>query len=433
MIFPARLARPARSCLPASRISLEKAYPMNYDFDQRINRNDTHSMKWDYIKRDGRLVRWDETDASRHDRPVLPLWVADMDFPCAQPVIDAVTEQARQGLYGYTIPPQSYYESAVRWMNRRHNWIVQPEHICFTPGVVPALHLLVSAYVKPGEKVLVQPPVYYPFYYAIENTQTLAALNPLKYENGGYTMDFDDLVQKCADPDVKLAILCHPHNPVGRVWSQEELMRFGRICMDNDVLVVSDEIHCDLILGGRTFTPYATLGSEYEDRSIICTSPSKTFNLAGLQASNMVIPNEVLRETFQDTVGRSGYFTLNPFGIAAVEAAYDHGEEWLDQLLVYLEGNYRLVESFVRERLPEVSVVETEGTYLVWADFRNLGLDGQALEHLMLNEARVYFDEGYIFGPEGEGFERINIACPRSILAEALERIEAVVKGLNSI
>lgn len=411
---------------------MEIPFPMIYDFDQRINRNGTNSYKWDYVKRDGAIVPWNETDASLHERPVLPLWVADMDFPCPQPVVDAVSEIAGMGVYGYAFPPPSYFESVVRWMKRRHNWSVDPDTICFTPGIVPALHMLVSAYTKPGDKVLVQPPVYYPFYHAIEHLQTRPALNPLTYRDGRYYMDFDDLEAKCADPDVKMAILCHPHNPVGRIWTREELRRFGRICMDNDVLVVSDEIHGDLILGNRDFTPYATLGTEYAERSIICTSPSKTFNLAALQASNMMIPDPGLREAFQQTVRSTGIFTLNPFGIAAVEAAYDHGEEWLSQLLAYLEGNYRFLASFFRERLPGIPVIETEGTYLVWVDFTSLGLDKDALQRLMMEEARVFLDEGYIFGPEGEGFERINIACPRSILAEALERIEAAVKGLDT-
>ena len=411
---------------------MEIPFPMNYDFDQRINRNGTNSYKWDYVKRDGAIVPWDDTDATRHERPVLPLWVADMDFPCPQPVVDAVSEIAGMGVYGYAFPPPSYYESVVRWMKRRHNWSVDPDTICFTPGIVPALHMLVSAYTKPGDKVLVQPPVYYPFYHAIEHLQTRPALNPLTYRNGRYYMDFDDLEAKCADQDVKMAILCHPHNPVGRIWTREELRRFGRICMDNDVLVVSDEIHGDLILGNRDFTPYATLGTEYAERSIICTSPSKTFNLAALQASNMMIPDPGLREAFQQTVRSAGIFTLNPFGIAAVEAAYNDGEEWLSQLLAYLEENYRFLASFFRERLPGIPVIETEGTYLVWVDFTSLGLDKDALQRLMMEEARVFLDEGYIFGPEGEGFERINIACSRSILAEALERIEAAVKGLET-
>ncbi len=404
---------------------------MNYDFDRRINRNGTNSYKWDFVKRDGAIVPWDETDASRHEKPVLPLWVADMDFVCPQPVVDAVMETARLGIYGYAFPPPSYYESVTRWMKRRHDWSVDPGAICFTPGIVPALHMLVSAYTQPGDKVLVQPPVYYPFFSAIEVLGARPALNPLRCRDGRYYMDFDDLERKCADPAVKMAILCSPHNPVGRIWTAEELRRFGRICMDHDVLVVSDEIHGDLILGNRTFTPYATLGADYGDRSIICTSPSKTFNLAALQVSNLIIPDAERRATFKQTVRSTGIFTLNPFGIAAVEAAYDHGEEWLAQLLAYLEENYRFLVSFFRERLPGIPVIETEGTYLVWVDFRSLGLDKDALQHLMMEEARVFLDEGYIFGPEGEGFERINIACPRSILADALQRIEAAVKGLG--
>lgn len=403
---------------------------MIYDFDQRLDRNGTNSYKWDFIRRHGRPVPWDETDAKVHERPVLPLWVADMDFSCAQPVIDAVTEVAQMGIYGYTYPPPSYYDSVVRWMHRRHNWIVERDSICFTPGVVPALHLLVSAYTEPEDKVLIQPPVYYPFFNAIETTGTKVVTNPLHYQDGRYSMDFDDLALKCADPGVKMAILCSPHNPVGRVWTEDELRRFGQICMNNNVLIVSDEIHGDLILGDRKFTPYATLGPEYEDQSIICTSPSKTFNLAGLQASNLIISNQAMRDNFNRALAKVGLFTLNSFGIAAVEAACNHGEHWLDQLLPYLEDNFQFLSTFFRERLPQIPVVETEGTYLVWVDFRSLGLDKYALEDLMMHEARVFLNEGYVFGREGEGFERINIACPRSVLAEALERIEASVNDL---
>lgn len=244
-------------------------------------------------------------------------------------------------------------------------------------------------------------------------------------------MDFEDLEKECANPDLKAAILCNPHNPVGRVWSREELQRFGDICLKHDVLVISDEIHGDLIFKGHDFTPFATLGPEFSDRSITCTAASKTFNLAGLQTSNMVIPNDDLRETFQAMCDRSGVFTLNMFGILSLEAAYNHGEEWLDQLMVYIADNFRCLESFFKAHLPEFPVIKTEGTYLVWIDFRPLGLDKDALEDLMMNEARIYFDEGYIFGPEGEGFERINIACPRSILVEALERIKAAVETVK--
>ena len=404
---------------------------MNYNFDQPINRNQTNSYKWDFVKRGGDKVYWDETDPTRHDKPVLPMWVADMDFPSPQPVVDAIASQAQMGIYGYAYPSPAYYESVVNWMQRRHGWTIRNDWICFTPGVVPGLHLLIAAYVKPGEKVLIQPPVYYPFYIIMDSTDTITVTNPLIYENGRYSMDFEDLEKECANPDLKAAILCNPHNPVGRVWSREELQRFGDICLKHDVLVISDEIHGDLIFKGHDFTPFATLGPEFSDRSITCTAASKTFNLAGLQTSNMVIPNDDLRETFQAMCDRSGVFTLNMFGILSLEAAYNHGEEWLDQLMVYIADNFRCLESFFKAHLPEFPVIKTEGTYLVWIDFRPLGLDKDALEDLMMNEARIYFDEGYIFGPEGEGFERINIACPRSILVEALERIKAAVETVK--
>ncbi len=402
---------------------------MNYDFDKLIDRNGTNSYKWDFVRRDGKIIPWDETDSSIHDRPVLPLWVADMDFLCAQPIIDAVNEIAKTGIYGYSVPPPSYYDAVVGWMHRRHNWIIKKNTICIAPGVVPALHLIVSAYTNPGDRVLIQTPVYYPFYDIAEQTGTQVTFNPLCYTNNQYQMNFDDLSQKCADPSVKLAILCSPHNPVGRVWSREELKTFGRICIDNNVLVVSDEIHGDLILGENKFVPYATLGPEYEDLSIICTSPSKTFNLAGLQASNIIIHNSKLRKKFQSALRSVGIFTLNSFGIASVEAACNYGEEWLDQLVSYLNDNLRFLINFFHERLPEVSVTKTEGSYLVWVDFRGLGLDKEALEKIIMDDARVYLNQGYIFGSEGEGFERINIACPRSILTEALERIETSVKA----
>jgi cystathionine beta-lyase len=400
---------------------------MPYNFDERINRNRTNSLKWDFLSQHGRRTFWDETDPAKHERPVIPLWVADMDFPSPPEVVEAITARARQGIYGYAIPPPSYYEAVISWMRRRQGWEVQPEWICLTPGVVPALHLLVGTFVKPGEKVLVQPPVYYPFYRAIENNEAAVVPNPLVYEDGRYRMDFADLEAKCADPDVKMAILCSPHNPVSRVWSWEELRRFGEICLANGVLVVSDEVHGDLIFGGVTFTPFAALGERLAGRAIVCTAPSKTFNLAGLQASNIIIADPDLRAAYQRTLRRNGLYTLNMFGILALEAAYAHGAAWLSRVMAYIEENYRYLEGFITQHLPQLRVVRPEGTYLVWVDCRGLGLDKDALEHLMLHKARLYLDEGYIFGPEGEGFERINIACPRSLLAEALERMREAI------
>jgi cystathionine beta-lyase len=296
--------------------------------------------------------------------------------------------------------------------------------------VVPALNMLVRTFVAPGERVLIQRPVYYPFFSAIEGNGAEMVANPLVYENGRYRMDFGDLEEKARDPRVRLAILCSPHNPVGRVWTADELTRFGEICLKNDVLIVSDEIHGDLIYRGNKFVPLARLGEAFAQNAITCTAPSKTFNLAGLHTSNIIISNPELRGRFEKTLQSNGLFGINAFGVVAVEAAYNHGEEWLAQVLDYLEGNLRYLEDYVSGRIPQVTVIRPEGTYLVWIDCRRLGLDKDGLKRLMLKEARVYLDEGFLFGPEGEGFERINIACPRSILVEALERIGNAIARL---
>jgi cystathionine beta-lyase len=292
-----------------------------------------------------------------------------------------------------------------------------------TPGVVPALHMLVSAFASPGDTVLVQRPVYYPFFGAVTENGCRLVSNSLVLDDGRYCMDLDDLEEKAADPRCKLAILCNPHNPVGRVWTATELKAFGEICRKHDVLVVADEIHGDLVYSGHTFTPYATLDPDLADRCITCTAPSKTFNLAGLQTSNIIISNPELRLRFKQVMKANGIFGLNPFGMAACRAAYNQGEAWLAKLLSYLEGNRdALCELFARE-VPHIPVIATEGTYLSWFDCRALGLDPLALRDLMVDRARVVLDEGYIFGPEGRGFERINIACPRPVLLEAAQRI----------
>jgi cystathionine beta-lyase len=295
--------------------------------------------------------------------------------------------------------------------------------------------MLVRAFASTSDKVLIQPPVYYPFYAAIENNGTEPALNPLIYENGRYRMDLADLEAKCRDPKVKMTILCSPHNPVGRVWNREEIVRFGEICIENNVLVVSDEIHADLVYRDHMFTPFANIDDAFAQNSVICTSPSKTFNLAGLHTSCIIIPNGDLRSRFERILLSNGLFGIGAFGVVAAQAAYDHGEEWLTQLLEYLEGNLAYLEQYVAEHIPQLTVVRPEGTFLVWLDCRRLQLDKWELKQLMGEVARVYLDEGFIFGPEGEGFERINIGCPRAILAEALDRISSAVgrvTGSNS-
>jgi cystathionine beta-lyase len=356
--------------------------------------------------------------------------VADMDFACPQPVVEALVARAQHGIYGYTTPSDAYYDAVASWMQRRQGWEVPREWMCITPGVVPALNMLVRTFVAPGEKTLIQPPVYHPFFHAIENNQAELAANPLIYENGRYRMDYADLESKAKDPAVKMAILCSPHNPVGRVWTRDELLRFGETCLANDVLVVSDEIHADLIFKGHTFTPFAGMGDEFAQHTVVCTAASKTFNLAGLHTSNIIIPNAGLRARFKKTLKSNGLGGIGPFGLVALEAAYNYGDEWLDQALDYMEGNLDYLEDYVAQHIPRISLVRPEGTYLAWLDCRALGLDKWALKRLMLEEARVFLDDGFIFGPEGEGFQRINVACPRSILIEALERIKEAVDGL---
>ena len=317
---------------------------MQYDFSREINRRGTHSLKWGFMQDEEDPLRMKPTEAFFGENRILPMWISDMDFASPRPVVEALIERATHGLYGYTGKTDSYCEAVVNWMRKRHGWEIAPEWICTTPGVVPALNMLVRAFVAPGERVLIQPPVYYPFFGAIENNGAEMVVNPLVYENGRYRMDFGDLEEKARDPRVRLAILCSPHNPVGRVWTADELTRFGEICLKNDVLIVSDEIHGDLIYRGHTFTPFARLGEAFAQNAITCTAPSKTFNLAGLHTSNIIISNPELRGRFEKTLQSNGLFGINAFGVVAVEAAYNHGEEWLAQVLDYLEGNLRYLE-----------------------------------------------------------------------------------------
>jgi len=399
---------------------------MRYDFDREISRQGTGSVKWEYMREAG-SDQWRHTDACFGKDRFLPMWIADMDFASPQPVIDALAARAQHGIFGYTQETDSYYAALAAWMQRRQGWQIAPEWVCTTPGVIPALDMLVQTFVAPGEKVLVQPPVYYPFFSAIQSNGGEVLNSPLILTGNRYGMDFADLAQKTRDPQLRMAILCSPHNPVGRVWTKDELLRFGEICLERDILIVSDEIHGDLIYSGHTFTPFASISEAFAQRTIVCTAPSKTFNLAGLQASNIIIPNEALRCRFESTLHRNGVHGLNLFGIVATETAYREGEEWLDQVLDYIGGNLRYLQQYVAEHIPQIRVVEPEGTYLVWLDCRALGLDAPALQRLMLQEARIHMNDGSVFGIGGEGFVRMNIACPRAILAEALSRIHRAV------
>lgn len=387
---------------------------MKYDFDKIVDRRNTGSVKWDTNK----------------DRSILPLWVADMDFPSPQPIIDAIKQKMELGIFGYSFPPDSYYEAIMGWLKKRHNWEIKRDWITWSPGTVTALHMLIRAYTEPGDKVIIQKPVYYPFFVSIKNNHCEIVDNPLKYVNGRYVMDFDDLEVKTQDPKAKVLILCSPHNPVGRVWTKEELSRLGEICLRNKVIVLSDEVHHDLIYKGYQHISLAAINEEFAQNSVTCIAPSKTFNLAGLQTSVIIIPDERPRQLY-DTVLFGNYLKRpNLFGIAALEAGYRHGEEWLEQLLEYLEGNLNFLIDFIKQKLPRIKVIRPQGTYLVWMDFRELGMDAKALEEFMLNKAKLWLDEGYIFGEGGVGFERINIACSRATLTEALHRLEKAVHDL---
>lgn len=401
---------------------------MKYNFDKYVDRRNTSSIKWEYIQSEETASKLVKTDRFFGEDRLLPMWIADMDFRSPQPVIDALVERARHGVYGYTEKGDSYLEAVRFWMKKRHRWAIKKEWICTTPGVVAALAMLVQTFVRRGEKVIIQPPVYYPFSFVVERNDAQVVKNPLIYENGRYRMDFEDLAAKARDPKVKMLILCSPHNPVGRVWTKKELTQLGGICLKNNVLVVSDEIHADLIRREKAFTPFARINKDFAAHSITCTAPSKTFNLAGLSTSNIIIPDPDLRREFQKTMQKNALLHVSVFGNVALEAAYLHGEEWLEQLLDYLDANLQFLEDYIREHIPQIRVIHSEGTTLAWLDCRALGLNKNRLKHFMVDEAGVYLDEGYLFGEEGEGFERINIACPRSILRDALGRISKAIQ-----
>ncbi|MHB8126511.1 MAG: MalY/PatB family protein [Desulfitobacteriaceae bacterium] len=392
---------------------------MIYNFDQIIDRKNTNSVKWNFNKKNFGV------------EDVLPMWVADMDFTGPQPVIEALIRRAAHGIYGYSRGTDQYYESIINWMSKRHCWRIEREWITFSPGVVPALHWIVKALTNPGDKVVVQAPVYHPFFQAIKNNDCEILNNPLKLDlgQGQYLMDLSDL-ERQLNPGVKLLFLCNPHNPVGRVWQKEELSELGKICLKNKIIIVADEIHSDLIFKGYKHVPLAALSQELAESTIVCTSPSKTFNLAGLQISNIIIPNPELRKAYRDILTINNINSPNTFAITAMEAAYNEGEEWLEQLLIYLEENLDYLTEFIAKKIPKVKLIKPQGTYLVWLDFREFGLEPFALKSFMLNKAKVALNEGYIFGQGGEGFERLNIACPRSLLKQGLERIENAFKDL---
>jgi cysteine-S-conjugate beta-lyase len=387
-----------------------------YDFETVVDRHDTNSLKWDKVE-----DRFGVKD-------VLPMWVADMDFMSPEPVIKALQKTAAFGIFGYAAPGPSYYEAVERWMAHRHSWPIKREWVVLSPGVVPALNVMVKTFTAPGDEIIVQSPVYHPFFYAIERNGRRVLDSPLVCHDGKYRMDLDDLGKKIT-PRTKMVLLCSPHNPVGRVWTREELNALGELCLSRGILVVADEIHHDLLYKGNNHVPFAALSQDFADNSVVCTGASKTFNLPGLHTSNIIIPNDGLRERFCAEMTRSAIGSPNTFGLVATEAAYRHGEEWLDQLMIYLDGNVNFAMEYARHDIPGLKIIRPEGTYLLWMDFRDTRVPGARLRDFICQEARVALDEGTIFGCKEVGFQRMNIACPRSILHEGMTRIADAIRA----
>ncbi len=387
---------------------------MKYDFDTVFDRRATDSLKW--------AGRADLPDSGK----LLPLWVADMDFACPPEVVEAVRLRAEHPIYGYPVRSEGYYRSVISWMERRHGWKVEKDWIEFAPGVVPALNFAVQAFSLPGDGIIIQPPVYLPFRSALQQNDRRIIENPLVLKDGRYVMDIPGL-ETCVDSGARALILCSPHNPVGRVWDTTELERVVEICHRHGLILISDEIHSDLILGKARHICAASISDKAAEITVTLTAPNKTFNIAGLAMANVITSNPDLRTRFAAALARSGISVSTVFGNIAVEAAYEKGEAWLEQLLSYLSDNYVFVRDFFAKRLPELLPSILEGTYLLWIDCSALGLDDQSLRDFFLKEAGVWLDEGTKFGTGGSGFMRMNIACPRSLLSEALERIETAV------
>jgi len=409
---------------PISRRRKE-ALVVRYDFDQVVDRRGSGSVKWDMT---GILFGSEE---------VLPMWVADMDFPTARPIVEALKQRAEHPFYGYTQPWPGVYEAVMERMQRKFGWTIEAEWIVFTPGVVPALHVAVRSLIRPGDEVLIQEPVYYPFFPAITAAGCQIVNNGLKLMDDRYEMDLEDLENLFRPRQgmvpvphrIRTMILCNPHNPVGRHWERDTLIRLGEIALKHGIPVISDEIHCEILFGGRRHVPFPLISKEFEQNCIVCMAPSKTFGLAGLEVSTIIIPNKELRRRF--AVTRSGILPgPSLFGYAALEAAYRYGDEWQEQMLEYLQGNLDVLLDFFDKEIPRIKVIPPQGTYLVWLDCRDLGMDDLTLRAFMREKAKVGLDDGFLFGKSGSGFQRMNIACPRSLLLEGLERIKRAVDGL---
>ncbi|MDY6064814.1 MAG: MalY/PatB family protein [Finegoldia sp.] len=388
-----------------------------YDFDEVINRKGTSSLKYDFgMQRKGR-------------DDLLPLWVADMDFKLPEIVLDDIHERVSHGIFGYTDPNEEYFEALNYWFGKHHNYTVDPNTVTIGCGIVYAIATAVKSFSKEEDSIIIQQPVYYPFRECIEDNDRVFINNQLIFENNKSRIDYEDFEEKIIDNKVKMFILCNPHNPVGRVWTREELTKLLDICYKHKVIVVADEIHCDLIYKGNKFTSVFTLDEKYKEILVLMTSPSKTFNIAGFQPSNIIIPNKDLRDKFRKEKAKTGYSQGSLMGQVGLIACYTKGEKWYLELLDYLEGNLNYFREFIKEKLPMATLVEPEGTYLLWVDFSNYNFTADQLDDIIINDAKLWLDSGRIFGPETEKFQRFNIACPRSILKEALERLQIAINN----
>lgn len=390
---------------------------MKYNFDELVERRGTNCVKWDERPQVG-----ERSSGMSPSADVIPLWVADMDFKAAPAILEAVKKRAEHGVFGYNIVPESYYEAVISWFHRRHQWEIQRQWILYTTAVVPAMSCVIKALTMPGEKVLILSPAYNCFFSSIKNNGCEVLESPMKAVDDSFEVDFDDFEAKCADEKTTLFLLCNPHNPSGRVWTREELQRMYDICQQHGVKVVSDEIHCELVMPGHQFVPFGTI----TDNCVVMNSPSKNFNTAGLQIANIICSHPSWRRRIDRAININEVCDVNPFGIVALQAAYNESEDWIDELNQYLWENYQLLRDFIGENLPQWKVCRLEGTYLPWVDISAMGITSQELCDRLLAEAKVWINPGTMYGPQtGEGYVRFNIAIQRSRLLDALQRIKA--------
>nr|WP_288564246.1 MalY/PatB family protein [uncultured Romboutsia sp.] len=390
---------------------------MKFNFDKIIDRTNNFSAKWS------------EMNKNFGTNNLLPMWVADMDFLTAPCVMEALKDRLEQGIFGYTTRPSSYNESIVNWLDNRFSWKINQEWLMFSPAVITSISLLIQNLTQKNDKIMIQEPVYSPFHNIVESNERSLVISPLvKLDDGSYVMDYEDIESKIKD--VKIFILCNPHNPVGRVWTREELTRLGEICLKHNVLVISDEIHSDIILKNHKHTPFASISKEFRENTITCMAPTKTFNLAGLQSSFLVISNPYYYEVMDKAFSILDIKRNNAFSLVATEAAYNYGEDWLYELIKYIEDNVDFAIDYIKNHMPQLKVKKPEGTYLLWVDFSNLNVDKKDLKNALINKGRIALSDGSSFGIGGDGYYRINLACPRSMVLEGLKRIEFAIKSL---